>query len=152
MPTAAGGNRALSYTLVAVQFGCLIALALTGPWIARGAVALVIEAAGAALGAWALWTMRRARFNVVPDPPSTGTLVRTGPYHFVRHPMYTALLLIALGLVLGAPSFWRWVLWLVLVLNLLIKLAYEERMLLAAYPAYADYQAETKHQIIPYLY
>lgn len=151
MKITAGGNRALSYTLVAVQFACLIAIALTGPWIARGVVPFIIEAVGFALGGWALWTMRRERFNIVPDPHHEGRLVHFGPYRWIRHPMYASLLLITLGLVLDAPSALRWALWAVLLVDLLVKLNYEERMLHAVHPEYEPY-AERSKRLLPFIY
>jgi protein-S-isoprenylcysteine O-methyltransferase Ste14 len=65
--------------------------------------------------------------------------------------MYAALLLGTLALVLAQPAPLRWALWLVLLADLLIKLHYEERLLLAHFAGYAHYMASSK-RLIPYLY
>ena len=65
--------------------------------------------------------------------------------------MYSALLLGTLALVLDAPSPLRWSLWIVLLIDLLIKLHYEERMLQGHFGGYGAYMAGSK-RLIPYLY
>lgn len=143
-------RRLLSYTLVAVQFAMLGYLALSGPWLARGWL-LLLEMAGAGLGLWAVATMRLGKFNVTPEVHPNARLVDRGPYHWIRHPMYTSLLLIGLALVLHAPSPLRWAALALLAVNLFVKLHYEEGLLAAALPGYSAYQARTQ-RLIPYLY
>ena len=60
-----------------------------------------LRIAGTAIGAYAAWTLGRAYDRVV-TPES---LVTTGPYRFVRHPIYTAYLLLFVGGLgaLGSP-------------------------------------------------
>lgn len=143
-------QRWLGYTLVAIQFAALLYLALTGPWLARG-WPLLLELAGIALGLWAVATMSRSKLNVTPDVRPGAHLVERGPYRWIRHPMYTALLLGGLGLVWYTPSPLRWAAWALLAVDLLVKLQHEEKLLSAAFAGYPAYQAHTK-RLIPYLY
>ena len=142
--------RPFSLVLVAVQFALLAYLAITGPWLARG-WPLLLEVAGGLLGVWALAAMRRSKLNITPDVRPGARLVERGPYRWIRHPMYAALLLVGLGLVWHHPSLPRWMALAILGLDLLVKLHYEERLLAAAFPDYRAYQARTK-RLIPYLY
>lgn len=144
-------SRLASYTLVAIQFACLLAIALTGPLLARNLVLLVVEVAALLLGVWAILAVRIDNVNVLPDPRREAVLVQTGPYRWIRHPMYTALLLGTLALVLDWPSALRWGLWIVLLIDLIIKLHYEERMLLEHFGGYRTYMAASK-RLIPYVY
>jgi protein-S-isoprenylcysteine O-methyltransferase Ste14 len=140
-----------SYIFVIVQFACLIAIALTGPLIATGPLWLALEGAAVLLGLWTIWTMRASRFNIVPDVPENSQLVVHGPYRFIRHPMYATLLLGALALVLNAPTPFRIALWLVLLVDLVLKLTYEERLLVQSFPSYAGYQQRTK-RLVPLVF
>lgn len=140
-----------SYTLVVIQFGALLALALTGPIIARHPVLLAVELAALALAMWAIVTMRLRHINVLPDVRPDGRLVRQGPYHWIRHPMYASILLGALALVLDESTPLRWLIYIVLLVNLLVKLHYEERLLAAAFPLYTAYQ-EVSKRLIPFIY
>lgn len=144
-------SRVKSYTLVAVQFGCLIALALTGTIIARTTLLLAVEIAALALAAWAILTVSVRNVNVTPDVRHGSRLVREGPYRWIRHPMYASILLGALALVLETPTPARWLIYGVLAVDLLVKLNYEERLLSAAFPPYAAYR-EVSKRLIPFIY
>lgn len=144
-------NRLKSYVLVGIQFTALLTLVGTGPWLARHSVLLTMEVAALALAAWAILTMRIRHLNVFPDVRQGSRLVREGPYRWIRHPMYAAILLGALALVLDAPTPLRWLVYAVLAVDLLVKLHYEERLLAAAFPAYRAYQ-ETSKRLIPFIY
>ncbi len=141
----------VSYTLVFLQFAALGILALTGPIIARTPLWLALELAGLALGLWALWSMRRSLPNITPDVRPNATLVRSGPYRWIRHPMYTMLLLAGGAVVLNAPSALRAAVWVLLVGVLLVKIRYEERLLSAHFTDYAAYQQESK-RLVPFVY
>jgi protein-S-isoprenylcysteine O-methyltransferase Ste14 len=144
-------NKLKSYALVLVQFACLGVLALTGPILARNPLLLALEVAALVLACWALLTMRPTNMNVTPDVRPDSVMVSYGPYGFIRHPMYASILLGALALVLDAPSLLRWVIWGVLLVDLVVKLNYEEALLAAHHPAYAALQQKT-WRLAPFIY
>lgn len=139
------------YLFVVVQFACLGYIALTGPLIARQPAWLAVEVLALLLGLWTVWTMRTTRFGVLPDITQGAQLVMHGPYRFIRHPMYATLLLGSVALVLNAFTPLRLIVWFVLLVHLTLKLQYEERKLAQHFPAYAEYQRQTK-RLVPLLY
>jgi protein-S-isoprenylcysteine O-methyltransferase Ste14 len=99
-----------------------------------------------------IWAMRVNRFfsSAVRIQSERGQhVVSDGPYRFVRHPGYTAALVIILanGLALGS--------WLAAAISwigipiLLRRTVKEDRMLHAALPGYAEYAARTKWRLLP---
>lgn len=140
-----------SYLLVFIQFATILAILTTGPLWAAALGLCALEVAGIALGLWALLAMRLANVHILPDVRANAQLIQRGPYRFIRHPMYSALLLTTLPLILDSFSWVRLLLWLVLLSNLLIKLRYEERLLTAHYPDYPIYQQQTK-RLLPFIY
>ena len=144
-------NPLLSYALVAVQLLCLGLIALSGPLFAANPALLLLEMAAGLLGLWAIGTMGVGNFNVTPDVKHQARLVTGGPYRYIRHPMYTALLMGSLSLVLDAFSLLRLALWLVLFVDLLVKLNYEERLLSQDLEGYSTHMQRTK-RLIPFLY
>ena len=76
-------------------------------------------------------------------------VISTGPYAFVRHPMYTSIffLLASLPLILGS---W-WVLAPAGAVGLLfvIRTAFEDRMLRETLPGYEDYAQKTRYRLVP---
>ena len=136
---------------VLVQFAALIGILATGPLLPARPVLLAVELAGLVLVAWAMLTMGLGKFGALPEPRADARLVTHGPYAAIRHPMYTGLLLFSLPLVLAAPSPLRTGLWLVLLIDLVLKLHYEERLLAAKFPEYAAYRERTK-KLVPFVY
>jgi protein-S-isoprenylcysteine O-methyltransferase Ste14 len=142
------GHGRVGTALVAAQFGLLAllaALALApGAWPTADAALLV--AAGAALGAWALTANRPGNFNIRPQPRAGAVFVHRGPYRWIRHPMYSALLLAGLGAVrmAGGDAGWAspagWAAWAALLAVLWAKSAVEEHALLRVFDGYAAYR------------
>jgi len=144
-------GKTLSYFLVMLQFASLAAFALTGPWLASVPWLLAVEFGGLLLGVWALLSVGRGNLYILPDVRAGATFVRRGPYRFIRHPMYAALLLVGAALTLDQPSPMRLAALALLLAVILVKLHYEERLLGAAFPEYARYKQETS-RLIPFVY
>lgn len=142
--------RWVSLVLVAVQIALLIFLVFSGPWPVNGWPAL-LAISGGLLALWALAAMHHSKFSILPDVRPGASLVNRGPYRWIRHPMYTSLLLVGLGVVWNHPSPVQWVALLLLLADLLAKLHYEERLLSAVFPDYPAYQAQTK-RLVPHIY
>ena len=140
-----------SIIFVVIQFGALGLIALTGPLFPSNPILLVLEIAGVLLGVWAILSMRPGNFNITPDVPRQSRMVTAGPYALIRHPMYAALLLTTLPLALDSLSPVRIGLWVVLLVDLVLKLNYEEGLLQAAHPAYAEYM-EKSYRLVPFVY
>ncbi len=137
------GDALMSRLWVLAQFA-LVALMLAWPAHWRwSAPALLAAACGAALGVWVLAWNRPGNFNIRPEPKAQARLVLEGPYRRMRHPMYSALLLLMAGVLAASPDAPRVLAWLALLLVLHGKAALEERLLLQRWPQYADYRART---------
>lgn len=139
----------ISLILVSVQFVLIGFLAWYGG-VVGNMVANPVVAAGVGLGLWAITTMR-FRFNILPEPRQDGALFTGGPYAVIRHPMYTAVLLVTLGFVFNRLDAVSVLAWVALVIDLLLKLGREEKMLADHFPEYAAYMTQTK-RLIPGVY
>ena len=144
-------DRYLPYGFVAVQFLCLGLIAITGPLIARNPVLLAAEMLGIFLGLWAVGVMRIGNFNVTPTVKKGARLVESGPYRYIRHPMYASLLLVTLPLVLDHFSTLRFAIWIVLLADLVLKLRHEERLLAAEVDGYSSYIQRSK-RLLPLVF
>ncbi len=103
------------------------------------------------LGGWAVNTMKLGQFNIVPDPKQNITLITSGPYRYIRHPMYLAILLFFLPPIAFQPSTSLLLTYSLLTLTLLIKLHYEEHLLAQKLNTYSHYQTHSK-KLIPFIY
>lgn len=138
--------------LVALQFG-LLALIAWQVWnapLAAGIPSLCLLAGSAGLAFWTLAANRPGNFNIRPTPRAGGTLVTSGPYRWIRHPMYTAALLAAAGAAAVSRQPLDVVLWLALLGVLAAKAVIEERALRVRFPGYGQYMSRTT-RFLPWL-
>lgn len=124
-----------SVALVIGQFGSIAVLLFGGGWQLPW-WAWLIFALGLLVFAWAVVSLGGNNFTILPDPRSANTLSQRGIYRWLRHPMYTAVLLCGLAVSFGAPSPARWTALVVCAVVLVIKVHHEEALLTARYPDY----------------
>jgi len=79
-------------------------------------------------------------------------VVSTGPYHYVRHPMYAAALLFLLGTALLLGSWYGLLLGLILVGMIAGRAVLEERTLQEELQGYDTYMAQVKYRLIPHIW
>lgn len=77
------------------------------------------------------------------------TVISTGPYRHVRHPMYAAFLLFVAGTTLLLGSRWGAAAGALLGLMVARRAVLEERTLRDGLPGYAAYTARVRHRLIP---
>jgi protein-S-isoprenylcysteine O-methyltransferase Ste14 len=77
------------------------------------------------------------------------TVISTGPYGVVRHPMYSAALVMFLGMPLALGSWWGVLVMAALVPTLAWRLLDEERVLLRDLNGYGDYRRKVHWRLIP---
>lgn len=80
------------------------------------------------------------------------TVVDTGPYRLVCHPMYATAFLLFLGFALALGSLWALVPAAVASLVLIVRTALEDRMLKNELPEYTDYASRVRYRLIPGLW
>jgi protein-S-isoprenylcysteine O-methyltransferase Ste14 len=139
-----------SIALVIVQLAAIAYLALTGYLLAAPRW-IGLQIAGTTLLLWAIAIVNPRRVRIAPEPGRGARLITRGPYRFIRHPMYTAVLLFTLGWLTTKPTLGRLVVWLILLGDLLLKAEYEESLLARRFSEYRAYRLRTK-RFLPFVY
>jgi len=111
---------------------------------------IAVQCLAVTLMLWARLTFGRRSFHAAANP-TEGGLVTSGPYRYIRHPIYTAVVLFSLAGVLAHLSLPAAGFELAVFLGALTRMLLEERLLRAAYPEYADYAARTK-RMLPWVF
>ncbi|KRA56800.1 isoprenylcysteine carboxyl methyltransferase [Caulobacter sp. Root655] len=76
-------------------------------------------------------------------------VIDTGPYRFVRHPGYVAALLLFFGMALALGSFWALAPAALASALLVVRTAWEDRLLRAELAGYADYAGRVRSRLMP---
>jgi protein-S-isoprenylcysteine O-methyltransferase Ste14 len=79
-------------------------------------------------------------------------VIATGPYAYVRHPMYTGALLLFGATPLALGSYWGLLVVIPLAGLFAWRLTDEERFLLRDLPGYGDYRRAVPHRLVPWLW
>jgi protein-S-isoprenylcysteine O-methyltransferase Ste14 len=131
------------WILVMAQFALLIVLVLLPDQATPNQTIYLI---GRSLAIFALIALVVAAFflrpsiTALPEPREGAPFITSGIYRYVRHPMYSALILFAIG-----AAIYKWSLIAVLVaisllLVLSVKYRYEDSLLRAKWPEAHEYQ------------
>lgn len=86
-----------------------------------------------------------------PSPKASSTLITTGVYKYIRHPIYTGILFTTAGYGVYSANTLRLLVFITLLILFISKAAYEETMLLKKFPQYKSYKTRTA-AIFPGLY
>jgi protein-S-isoprenylcysteine O-methyltransferase Ste14 len=90
--------------------------------------------------------------SAVIESAADQRLISSGPYAWVRHPMYAAALVMLLGMPLALGSAWGVLLVLALVPLLIWRLMDEERFLVNHLPGYCEYQGSVRYRLLPLIW
>jgi protein-S-isoprenylcysteine O-methyltransferase Ste14 len=80
------------------------------------------------------------------------TVISTGPYRYVRHPMYGTTIVFIVGTTLLLGAWYGLLVGSVLVVGIAFRAVQEERVLRAELPGYEAYMARVKYRLIPYVW
>lgn len=131
----------MQWLLVVSQFVNSAVIVLTTRWDADQRVWFAgLAIPGALLAVWAWFVMGFTKLRITPDVAKNASLVTAPPYRWIRHPMYSGLLLFCLAFLTVDDRWWRIFAFLALAITLEAKSRMEERLLSERFPDYNRYQ------------
>jgi protein-S-isoprenylcysteine O-methyltransferase Ste14 len=142
--------KVISMLGLVVMIGALIGLYEIGVLFTAQPIAIALQLMAVALMVWARITFGRRSFHAAANP-TAGGLVTTGPYRFIRHPIYTAACLFGWGPIVFHWSLRSVMLGTLLLLGALMRMICEEQAVKQKYPEYVEYMKVTK-RMVPYLF
>lgn len=78
-----------------------------------------------------------------PSPKTNSELVQSGLYKYVRHPIYTGILISSFSFALATASGYRILISILLYILFIVKSEYEEKLLMQRYKEYETYKKRT---------
>jgi len=137
-----------AFFLVAVVFGSSIED--TPGLIFAQIVGLVVGVLGTAISVWAL-SAHRWRVSPLPKPMNGAQLIDSGPYRYVRHPMYTGIVVFTLGVGLAYANPVALLSSVTFLVFFMAKSGREEEMLVEELTDYRKYRSRVPWRIIPFV-
>jgi protein-S-isoprenylcysteine O-methyltransferase Ste14 len=117
---------------------------------------IALQALGLALlllsTVFVMWVMRENSFAapLVKVQRERGHhVVSTGPYAWVRHPMYSGAILFMVGIPLLLSSGWGLAISPLFAVLFAVRTGIEERTLIEGLPGYRDYTAHVRYRLLP---
>jgi protein-S-isoprenylcysteine O-methyltransferase Ste14 len=80
------------------------------------------------------------------------TVISSGPYAVIRHPMYAGWLLMIIATPVALGSYWALTVFIIITIPLLGRIVNEEKILLKELPGYDGYCRKIKYRLIPYVW
>jgi protein-S-isoprenylcysteine O-methyltransferase Ste14 len=117
--------------------------------LGRSLPALVIQGCAVGLMIAARVTFGRRSFHAAANP-TEGGLVTTGPYHWLRHPIYAAILYFIWSAAIDHRSPEAFAAAALVTVGACVRMYAEETLLIGRYPEYAAYCARTA-RVIPFV-
>lgn len=152
--TAPKRNELHSWSFVGVQAVILVLLIFMsssfGPSIFSSTVLGTILQLAGWLAIFVSAFNIRTVLTAEPLPKQNGKLSTHGLYKYVRHPMYSGVLLLSLGIAIASGSLVKYLLVLTLLILFYYKSRYEEKYLSAQYPEYGKYAKKTP-RFVPFI-
>lgn len=143
-------SKIYSYTLVSLQFIFIALLLIEHGFHMPSSFAVLIFLLGGGFGLYALKHNPLSNFNITPDIKANASLITTGAYRYIRHPMYFSLFVMMLGVVVSKPTLLSFFIYVLLVVTLFLKAHKEEILWMGQSSEYRSYRQQTK-RIIPFV-
>jgi protein-S-isoprenylcysteine O-methyltransferase Ste14 len=150
-------SQKIIQSLTAVAFIAMLVVPGLDHRFAWSKVPLYAEVAGDALVALAfiiiIFVYKENTFSSATIDVYAGqTVVSTGPYAIVRHPMYVGGFLMFLGMSVALGSWWGMPVLTLMMPALIWRLLDEEKLLTEKLPGYADYKNKVPWRLVPFVW
>jgi protein-S-isoprenylcysteine O-methyltransferase Ste14 len=142
--------KTLSVIATALSVLALATLVFCRGLFSPALVVIVLQVFAALLMLWARMTLGARSFHFSANP-TKGGLVTSGPYRYVRHPIYAAVVIFIVAGVVANLSVANGILGSVIIAGMIIRALCEERFLRVEYSEYAGYSSHT-WRMIPFVF
>jgi protein-S-isoprenylcysteine O-methyltransferase Ste14 len=79
-------------------------------------------------------------------------VITTGPYKYIRHPMYSGVIILFFALPLALGSLFALIPGIPLTIALIIRTCFEDKMLHEELPGYKEYARKTRYRLLPWVW
>ncbi len=154
-----GWDKVFMMVMLALWVGWLVLMGLNAKRFHWSHVPFSFQMLGLALlllATYVIWLTFRENSYASPvikiQKERGHRVVSTGPYAYVRHPMYAGAVLYIIGIPLLLGSWWGLAASILIIVLIAVRAVLEERTLAAELEGYAQYAARVRYRLVPYLW
>jgi len=140
-----------SFYVVFIQTVTLLYLVLSGPVFPTNLISFMLSILSVIIFILSFKELSKSKIGIVPEVKKGAVLINSGIYKLVRHPIYLALILFSTSLVINFSTSIRLIVFILFLVNLIIKIKIEEGYLAKAFPKYIKYKQKS-NALIPKVY
>ncbi len=118
--------------------------------ISKNPVTMIVQLISIFLMIWARITFKSRSFHLTANT-TKGRLVTNGPYRWLRHPIYAAVIYFGWACLIAFPKIETLIAVICITGGLFTRMLLEEKALNKKYPEYVDYSKRAK-RLIPFFY
>ena len=118
--------------------------------ITKNPISIIIQVASIVIMIWARFTFGFRSFHATANT-TKGELVTTGPYRWLRHPIYASIIYFSCASIISYPFIDTIAAVILIISGLFVRMILEEKSLRLTYDNYVEYSKHAK-RIIPFLY
>jgi len=137
--------------LLVIQLLSIAYIIVTGPVITENLIVLSFEVLAIFLIVWTLWTIQFEKFSLHNPKLKKNRLIPKGPFAYVRHPVYTAFLILAVCWIINYISLSRILVFVILVVSIILTVAHYENILSRNLNDFSLYKQKT-YKLFPFIY
>ena len=137
--------------LLTLQLLCMGYIVFTGSIVTGNIVVLSFEVFALFLVVWTLWTIKFDKFSLLKQSTKKSRLVPKGPFVYIRHPIYTALIILSTSWIYTQINIPRVLVWIILMVSVVLTIIYYEHILSKNVSDFGLYKQRT-YRIIPFIY
>ena len=115
-------------------------------------IGAIVYLLSSVLTAWALAENRYAEAVSRVQEERGQRVCSTGPYAFVRHPMYSAIVMWCVSVAMVFPSAWVALVSGVVAVVIVVRTALEDAMLDTGLPGYSEYRGKVRWRLVPFVW
>ena len=118
--------------------------------ISKNPVIIIVQLLSFCLMIWARITFKSRSFHLTANT-TKGGLVTSGPFRWLRHPIYAAVIYFAWACLIAFPKIETLIAVIFITAGLFTRMLLEEKALNKTYPEYVEYSKRAK-RLIPFVY
>lgn len=115
-------------------------------------VGIAMQLSASAIAFWALANNTFLESTARVQHDREQTVCKTGPYKFIRHPTYSAILLWCVSIIFIFETLFTGIIAVMITIIIIVRTYLEDTMLKNELNGYLDYSHEVKHRLIPFIW